>query len=230
MEVSRSPEEAELLTLAFNSLIADVHTCMPGRVVSYDAKTQKAVIKPTIKRLIVHEDGEELLEALPEIPDVPIFFGRGGGFFITFPLEPGDLVELRFSERSLDNYLSGEGDDTDPDEFRMFDLSDAIATPGLYPFKRAIKDIHTANLVIGKDNGGIQIHLTPEGVMELKHSGESDEAVALGNALKAWWDTAIKPWLDTHIHPSGMGPTGAPAAPSPEFDPAIISKFLKLKK
>ena len=229
-EISRSPEETELLTLAIKSFLFDLHTCMPGKVVEYDAKTQKADIKPLLKRLTVHEGGEELLEELPVLPDVPVHFQRGGGFFLTFPLVPGDLVELHFQERSIDNYLSGEGEDTDPDEFRHHDLSDAIAVPGFYPFKRAIKDIHTANVVLGKDEGGIQIHLTPAGTMELKLSGEADEAVALGNALKTWWDSAIKPWLDSHIHPSGMGPTGAPTVPSPEFDPAIISKYLKLAK
>lgn len=227
--VSRSPELEELLTLAINSFLEDVHTGLPGRVDEYFPETQKANIKPLIKRRIIHEDGSELLEELPVIPDVPIAFDRTGKFFITFPVAKGDLVRLHFLERSIDNYLSGIGDDTDPDEFRRHDLSDAIAVPGLYPFRRSIKDINSVNLVMGHDEGGIQIHLTPNGTMEVKVTGESEEAVALGNALQSFWNNSFKPTFDAHIHPTGVGPSGPPASPAPAFDAKIISKVLLVK-
>jgi len=226
---SRSPELEELLSIAITSFLGDLHTAMPGRVEEYYPETQKADIKPLIKRRIVHEDGSELLEELPVIPDVPIHFLRAAGFFMSFPIAKGDLVCLHFMERSIDNYLSGEGADTDPDEFRMHDLSDAVAVPGFYPFKKSIKDINSANLVLGKDDGGIQIHLTPDGTMELKLTGDADEAVALGNALQLFWDSVFKPLYDAHVHPTGTGPSGPPAVPAPNFDAAIISKVFKLK-
>jgi len=228
--VSRTPELGELLELTARSWIGEVHTALPGKIVEYYPETQKADVKPLIKRRIVHEDGSELLEEIPIIPDVPVQFMRGGGFFLTLPLVPGDLVCLHFMERSIDNYLSGEGEDTDPDEFRTHDLSDAVAVPGFYPFKRPIKDIDSANLVLGLDDGGIQIHLTPDGTMELKLEGEADEAVALGKAMQLFWDTVFKPAYDAHVHPTGTGPSGPPAPPAPAFDAAIISKFFKLKK
>ena len=226
---SRSPDDTELLNLAIESWLADVHTCMPGRVDSYDPETQSATVKPLIKRLIVHEDGSEALEELPPITDVPVVFLRSAGFFLSFPIQEGDLVTLHFAETSIDNYMSGLGADTNPDEFRHHDLSDAIAVPGFYPFRRSINDISSVNLVIGKDDGGVQIHLTPDGTMEVKVEGESDEAVALGNAMKVFWDSVFKPIFDAHIHPSGMGPTGTTATPAPSFDTAIISKILKVK-
>lgn len=228
-EASRTPELEELLTLAVRDFLGDVHTAMPGKVVKYDPSIQKADIKPLIKRRIVHEDGSELLEELPVIPDVPVQFPRGGGFFLSFPLAIGDLVQLHFQERSIDNYLSGDGEDTDPDEFRMFDLSDAVAVPGFYPFRLPIKDISAANLVMGNDDGGIQIHLTPGGTMEIKLNGESDEAVALGNALQLFWDQVFKPIYDVHIHPTPSGSSGPPVVPAPSFDPSIVSKILKVK-
>lgn len=228
-ELSRTPTEAEVLNLVIESFLGDLHTAMPGRIEEYFADTQKADIKPLIKRRIVHEDGSELLEELPVIPDVPIRFMRSGEFFLTLPLKKGDLVCLHFMERSIDNYLSGDGVDTDPDEFRMHDLSDAIAVPGFYPFKRPIKDISSANLVIGKDSGGIQIHLTPDGTMEVQLDGEADEAVALGNALQLFWDTVFKPIFDAHVHPTGTGPSGPTATPAPSFDAAIISQVMKLR-
>lgn len=233
---SRTPELEELLDMAIESHLADLHTCMPGKVVEYSKETQKADIKPLLKRRIVHENGEELLESLPVLPDVPISFMRSAGFFLSFPIEPGDLVTIHFAERSLDNYLSGRGEDTDPDEFRMHDLADAIAVPGFYPFRNPIKDISSVNAVFGMDDGGMQIHITPDGVMEVKFDSKSEEAVALGNALQAFWDSAFKPVFDGHIHgdpASGFttGPLSAPGVPAtaPAFDVSIISKYLKVK-
>lgn len=230
-ESSRSPDLDELLEEANKSFVGEIHTCLPGSIVEYYPKTQKADIKPTIQRLTVHEDGTELLESLPIIPDVPIRFTRAAGFFITFPLEKGDLVALHVCERSIDNWLSGDGGDTDPDEFRMHDLSDAFAVPGLYPFKRAIKDINSVNLVIGKDDGGIQVHITPDGTMEVQYQGIADDAVALGGALQLFWDVMFKPLYDVHTHISAVAgnPTGPPVPLAPLFDVSIISKYLKVR-
>ncbi len=227
--VSRTPELEELLELAIKSFLGDLHTALPGRVEEYSPDAQKVDVKPLIKRRIVHEDGTELLEELPIIPDVPVLFPRSAGFFMSFPIVRGDLVMLHFVERSIDKYLETEGEDTDPDEFRTHDLTDAVAVPGFYPFKLPIQDINTTNLVLGKDEGGIQIHFTPEGSLEVKLSGTSDDAVMLGNVFKMWWDASVKPWLDTHVHPTGTGPSGPPGSPSPAFDTSIISQILKLK-
>lgn len=227
--VSRSPELEELLRTAIEYYLQDTHTALPGVVEEYFPDTQRADIKPLIKRRIVHEDGSELLEELPIIPDVPIVFPRTNSFFLSFPIAKGDLVQLTFMERSIDNWLAGDGLDTDPDEFRMHDFSDAVASPGMYPFKRAIKDINSVNMVLGNDEGGLQIHITPDGTMEVKVAGESDEAVALGNELQKFWDDTVKPWADAHIHPTGVGPSGPPTTPLPAFVDAIISKVLLVK-
>lgn len=229
MEASRTPESDELLRLAIDSFLEDVHTCMPGKVESYDADKQKADVKPMLKRLIQHEDGQETVESLPVIPDVPVIFQRGGGFFQSFPLKKGDLVALHFAERSIDSYLSSSGADSDPGVFTRHDLTDAVAVPGLYPFNRAIKDISSANMVMGDDNGGIQIHLTPDGTMEVKLEGDSSDAVALGNVLKLFWDSIFVPVFNAHIHPTALGPSGTSAVPAPPFDPNIISKVLLVK-
>jgi len=227
--VSRTPEFEEVLKLAINSFLEDVHTGLPGRVTEYFPATQRAHIKPLVKRRIIHQDGSELLEELPVIPDVPIAFARTQKFFFTLPIKQGDLVTLHFMERSIDNYLSGTGEDTDPDEFRRHDLSDAVAIPGFYPFKKSIKDISSDNTVIGYDNGGIQLHLTPNGTMEVKLGGSSNEAVALGNALQSFWTNLVKPYIDSHFHPTGVGPSGAPTTQLPSFDESIISKVILVK-
>lgn len=252
MTSSRSPEPEELLQVAFDHYVSDVHTCLPGRIEEYDAKTQKASVKPLIKRLTLLEDGTELLEELPIIPDVPVQFPRTASFFFTLPVRKGDLVVLHFAERSLDNWLSGKGEDTDPDEFRMHDLSDAIAVPGGYPFGVALQDVDPDRIALGKDEGGAQIHVgedhvevTFDGGPTVRFEGKEANAkmtvgdgakhVPIVEALEVQYTKlkAALDLLDTHIHTTtatvGATPTvgiigpPVPIANAPAWDKAINS-------
>lgn len=111
------------------SILSNVHTAMPGIVQSYDAATQKATVKPQLKKNYL--DGTEL--SLPVVSNVPIIFPRTAKASLTFPIEQGDKVLLIFSERSLDEWLS-QGAEVKPQDRRKFDLSDGLAIPGLYDF------------------------------------------------------------------------------------------------
>lgn len=119
-------ELARLLRAAVQDALRQANTCMPGRIVSYDAATQTADIQPLLK--MRQPDGRE--EAMPVLSGVPVVMPRGGGGAITWPLGSGDGVMLSFSQRSLDEWKSSGGEQT-PDDPRMLDMSDAIATPGM---------------------------------------------------------------------------------------------------
>ncbi len=123
--MSRASELRELIATE----LADVHTCLPGTVVSYDGRS--AVVKPAISKQL--SSGDEL--PAPTIVSVPVCWPcgdvGGGQALISVPLKAGDAVLLHFSERSLENWLSGR--DGVPGDPRMFDLSDAFATPVCRP-------------------------------------------------------------------------------------------------
>lgn len=177
---TRSPTMEEVLRTAIEYFLEDTHVALPGRVEVYDASKQKVDVKPLIKRRIGTEEGEELLEELPIITDVPVIFPRSSTFFITFPIAAGDHVMLVFNERSIDKFVAGQGEDTDPDDFRMHDLSDAVAYPGFYPDVKALTDADSENMVLGLTNG-VQIHIKPGGEI---HLGSKDAADALALASK----------------------------------------------
>ena len=211
--VSRSPEPEELLKRAVTYFLSDVHTSMPGRIQEYYPVEQKVDVKPLIKRRVVTEDGEEFLEELPIIPDVPVQFPRNAKFFMTLPLAQGDLVMLQFAERSLDNWLAGTGEDTDPDEFRMHDLTDAVAVPGVYPFSQGIKDIDTKRMTLGHDNGGMQMHFAKDKI-EISEGGLSEKHAAIVEHLQSLYEE-LKAKLDAweaHTHPV---PNAIPLLPGP---------------
>jgi len=218
---SRSPEPEEVLRQAFDYFLGDTHTALPAKITEYYPDEQKVDVKPLLKRRVVCQDGSEILEELPIIPDVPVAFPRSQSFFLTLPLAVDDFVLLVFVERSLDKWLSGTGEDTDPDEFRMHDLSDAIAIPGLYPYKLALSDAHTKNMVLGKD-GGIQIHLKPGGEI---HLGSENAADFIALAQKVFDEidslkTTVNNFITVHNTP-GSHTTTATIGASPT--PGVIT-------
>lgn len=120
---------ANVLKNASNQMMAQMHTCLPGVVVSYDYTKQKASVKPSIKRK--YKDGR--VDSLPVIVSVPVVWPRSSNASMTFPVNKGDGVLLVFSERALELWLT-QGGETEPGDTRKYDLTDAIAIPGLYPF------------------------------------------------------------------------------------------------
>jgi phage baseplate assembly protein gpV len=123
-QLSGSMDDAVIEYL--ESRLRDLHTSVPGIIVSFNAAKQTATVQPAIKRIFV-EDGPV---NLPVCTDVPVKFPGGGGFFLTFPVKAGDECELKFSERAIDFWYQN-GAVQLPSEYRMHDLSDAIADVGL---------------------------------------------------------------------------------------------------
>lgn len=130
--VSENPDMEEVLELAVSDFLEELHTCLPGRIHSYDAELQRAQVQPVTHDYYWDPDAEELVaEKYPVCVQVPIMWpSSNGGSSITFPLEKGDPVLLVFSERSIAEYLVNGNLDNIPSSARAFDLSDAFAIPG----------------------------------------------------------------------------------------------------
>jgi len=144
---------------AIDYALRSIHTCLPGRIEEYDHEEQMASVTPLLS--IGYEDGTSL--DLPIVQNVPVVFPSGGGASITFPLEQGDGVLLVFSERSIDQWLA-RGGVVVPDDPRIFDLSDAIAIPGLNPFK---------GNGLAQDNDGVWISYN-DATINIKKDGQVD--------------------------------------------------------
>jgi hypothetical protein len=205
-----------VLAEALDGRLADLHVALPARVERYDPATQLADCQPLIKRPVQGEDAE-VVETLPVIPNVPVAWPRAGNWFLSLPLSKGDTVLVVFCERSLDQWLE-RGGIVDPGDLRTHSLDGAVAYAGLYPRKEALADVHAENIVLGQD-GGVQIHIRPDGTIALGADSPGDwvarASLADGDigSLKSFLDT-LKIWLDAHVHPTSMGPSGPPAAPS----------------
>jgi hypothetical protein len=160
---SNTPGLYEGTGLALDQGLANVHTCTPAYVVSYDESTQTATVQPTLQRVYVGQAPVDL----PQILQVPVVFPRVANAWLRLPIAKGDLVELRFSERSLDAWSQSDGaTPLDPGIPHRFHLSDAIATPGLYPQGQAIQALG-AQTSVELSNAGAWLEITSAGKFKL---------------------------------------------------------------
>lgn len=238
---STTPTLTEVIQAAIYQALQDLHTMIPGKIVSYDAPNQKAAVQPLIQRPVIYSDGTVVTETLPVIQSVPILFPRGGALYMRWTLEVDDHVMLVFAERSLDAWLSSNGSVIDPIDPRTHDLSDAVAIPGLLPFSKAIFDaVPDKAITIGSDRGGMQVNLTAdkieaiykgEQVFSLIESADKTELILgsgsasamIAQAFTTFWTSTFKIWADTHGHPA---PSAPPSTPCPPADPGWESSHL----
>ncbi len=135
--------------------IGNVHTCMPGTVLSFDAGSCRASVKPTLK---FYTADDRVLD-YPVISGVPVFMPHAGSAQITYPVKAGDSCLIVFSERSIDEWL-GEGNEDNHDP-RQFDMTDGFCFVGMMP----TQSISADNVEV--INGGTSISLTPGGTINI---------------------------------------------------------------
>lgn len=191
--MSLEPELPEVLDDHRQAILGELHISMPGRVKSYDAAKQTAEIIPCVRGTIPDGDGNTLHEDLPVIPNVPIAWPRGGGFYMHFPLAVGDHVWLVFNTTSFAQWRA-TGEVSDPGDLRRGTLSYPWAYPGAAPDAQALSDAPAGQAVLG---GGVFRVGGPSAVF-VSQATKVDQALA---QLKA----AISSAASTEAGASGLG-------------------------
>lgn len=105
--------------------LAHLHTCMPARVVRFDALAMTADVQPLFMRRFEGRPAE----ALPLLLGLPVLRRKvdaGGLVQVDSPvLEPGDIVVVLFAERALDRAMISD-EPADPEHGRRHALEDGI--------------------------------------------------------------------------------------------------------
>ena len=201
-----SPELDELIRRALEARVADVHVSMPGEVVSYDAATQTATVKPCLKRVVFSEDDEQVEEAYPPIQNVPVGFPGGAGFTIHFQLTAGDTGDLVFSSASH-NEWQATGRVSAPGDLKPHNLGSAKFYPGIRHKKNAAPDTDNS---IGVP-GGLRAHFDSSFLRIGPTSAAGAQFVALSQATESRL-SALESWAAAHVHTSAE--PGSPTTPS----------------
>ncbi len=106
-------------------VMEEIHTAMPGTIVSFSPGSGMAVVQPTGK--FTSASGRRMnYPAISDVPlSIPICQSAGAG--IAYPVKGGDSCIIIVSEIELDEWRSG----AEADGSLHFDLSSAMAVPGL---------------------------------------------------------------------------------------------------
>lgn len=202
---------AEAFDVVFDSKVSNIHTQIPGKIVKYDYKKQKAEVQPLIKKRYL--DGT--VESFPILVNVPIMLNRTKNSGVLLPIKPGDGVLIEFCERSLENwYLSGA--EVEPGDPRKFDLSDSVGIVGLFSFKDDSPAENNEDFVLFL--GDQKITIKPDGDIQLG-----------SGSLKKLITEEFKDMFNNHLHyyndnilgtptptltspPCGLAGTGAPVS------------------
>lgn len=141
----------EVIRRALESRLEGVNTALPAEIVSYDASTSLAVVRPCVRVPRFDADGFVVsYEQIADVPGVPIAWPRGGagGWSLTWPLSPGDGVLLVVSSRDPSGYREGQGGPGDPASLRLHGLSGAWAIPCVGPDAGALPPATSPDLVV----------------------------------------------------------------------------------
>jgi hypothetical protein len=133
-----SYEHLRTLEASFSDLldprIRQLNTAIPGVIESYDPGSKTAAVSVPISDFYAGDDGGDIEEPWPVLEDVPVCFPGGGGWQMTWPLQPGDPVLLVFCQRDITRWFATNG--KEPHAPLLADThneSSAICLPRLFP-------------------------------------------------------------------------------------------------
>lgn len=145
------------MNAAFDSVMRQMMTCLPGRVVSFDAAQQRAQIECGVQR--VHRDtGEPYV--FPVIENVPVHFSGDSEWYLWHQITPGETEGVvLFSQRSISEWKS-QGGPAIPVDFRMFSAADAMFIPGVRSNGHVISGFVNEGCGLSNYAGDVRAHLT----------------------------------------------------------------------
>jgi len=152
-----------------------LYTALPGRVESYNAKTQTASIYPAVD--VYEKDFSSTPYSI--ITDVPVCILGTPDSVISVPIKKGTSGLIVWSQRSIDNWQAQSGvGNVAPESFRKHDLTDAFFIPGAWPSKaNPVKKITIGNpsedVIVTNGLGGSNssVVLKKNGEILIKNAG-----------------------------------------------------------
>lgn len=238
------PDINDLLRRFKASIVGELHTMMPGKILRYHPLDQTADVQPMVKRVVYDpETLAKTYESYPAIPRVPVNFPGGSGLSITWPLDAGDTVDLIFCESSLADYLQ-TGQESAQQDVRRHSLAYPICYPTRHPAPSPSTDPTTQNndsMMLGQENGlKIVIDPTNGRVVIGTSSGDFDlsslttDFVALSKKVDDALEN-IRNVVNQHQHLSaapGSSTTPVPAGPTAQAinaQPSTAAAVLRAK-
>ena len=177
---SKNPANEGSMPGAFREVLKKflqgVDDCLPAKVVAYDRTNNVATVKPMIN--VLATDGTSVERA--QIAEVPVLAMGGGGFVLSFPIEPGDLGWISASDRDISLYIQGLTE-SPPNTWRLHSFEDGLFIPDkLRDF--TIDGEDSSAVVLQSTDSLTRLSLNDDGRVKLLNSSVEMELASDGSA------------------------------------------------
>lgn len=156
-EQSVTGDLSAVLRDTLNKWLRDsVDDMLPAKVISYSDETGLAVVQPIVQ--IGTTSGTKISRA--RIENIKTLRMGAGGFFMRWPIKPGDLGWIKANDRDISLILQASGGEDWPNTKRLHSFSDAIFIPDT--FKSWVIDGSDIDaLIIQSIDGSVKVALRP---------------------------------------------------------------------
>lgn len=163
------------------AVVDEIHTAMPGTIVSFNPGSGTATVQPNGKYRTA--DGKSL--SYPKISDVPVQFPfcQTAGVGIAYPVGKGDSCIIIVSEVELDEWRTG----AESEGSLRFDLTSAMCVPGLLEGGADLVSKACKNNAVVVGNGDVEVMVADSKITMTSGDTKmtvSDAGVAISGDLK----------------------------------------------
>ncbi len=133
-----------------------MQTMLPARVIKYDRETNRVQVQILIK--ILGTSGESYPNSQPD--NIPVMIAGGGGFFLSFDLQPGDFGWIVANDRDISLFLDTY-EAAPPSNNLIKNFSNAMFMPDIMTgYTIASED--SGNAVLQNKSGTVKISLSDD--------------------------------------------------------------------
>lgn len=165
------------LKQVLRNFLMSVDDMLPARVVSYNDQTNRADVQPLV--MLGTTDGQKVSRA--PVRGIPALRMGGGGFFIRFPIKPGDFGWIKANDRDISLIMQSQGGQDWPNTERLHSFSDALFIPDTVR-DWVIDEEDAGSLVIQSLDGETKISIA-DGRVDIRAGAvkvDADEVVITG--------------------------------------------------
>ena len=203
-----------LLKLALLKQLQNTDDMLPAQVIAYDRASNRASVQPLV--YVISTDNRRIKRA--SIASVPVLQLGGGGFLLSFPIQPGDLGWIKANDRDISNFKASLKMAT-PQTYRKHTFEDAMFIPDT--MMKGVTLADNDGVCLQSLDGSVSVVLKSGKVIinapEIEINGEN-KITLTGDEIE--FDSpninAGGVRFDTHVHTDvqpGAGESGPPTNP-----------------
>lgn len=142
---------AGTLQFVFDKILQKTDGMLPARVIKYNRTTNRVQVQLLIN--LITTSGTQVSRS--QIASLPVLLLGGGGFFLSFPLQPGSLGWVMANDRDISLFLQSLTQ-SPPNTSRVKSFSDGVFIPDVMAGYTISSD-EDDNFVIQNTDGSVKI-------------------------------------------------------------------------